>query len=163
YAADGWRVIACARTPEKVTALQKLRQSAPERVAIHTLDVEDHAAIDRLTRTLRGEAIDLLLNVAGWFGSDHGFRHSDFAEWERLYRINVIGPMKMIEAFVDHVAASTQKKIVSLSSVLGSIARTSGGMVPYRASKTALNMVVRCLATELKPRGIIVVPLHPGW
>ena len=82
-----------------------------------------------------------------------------------MLRVNTMGPMKMAEAFVAHVAASQQKKFVALSSIVGSIARnTAGSLYAYRASKAALNAVMRSLAIDLrKSHGILVAPIHPGW
>jgi NAD(P)-dependent dehydrogenase (short-subunit alcohol dehydrogenase family) len=75
-----------------------------------------------------------------------------------------MGPMKVSEAFVEHIARSDQKKIVTITSRMGSIAdNESGGAYPYRSSKAALNAVMRSLAADLKPRGVTVVVFHPGW
>jgi NAD(P)-dependent dehydrogenase (short-subunit alcohol dehydrogenase family) len=72
--------------------------------------------------------------------------------------------MKIAEAFVDHLASSEQKKLVTISSTLGSIGRdTSGGMYQYRASKAAVNALMKALSVDLAPRGIIVALIHPGW
>jgi NAD(P)-dependent dehydrogenase (short-subunit alcohol dehydrogenase family) len=64
--------------------------------------------------------------------------------------VNTKGPIRMVEAFVDHVAASDMKKIMNISSAVGSIEMTFGGQVFYRASKAALNMSMRTLAKELR-------------
>jgi NAD(P)-dependent dehydrogenase (short-subunit alcohol dehydrogenase family) len=125
-----------------------------------------------LARTLKGQPIDVLFNVAGYYGpkivSEPGglqeFGASDYKDWDKIYRINVMGVMKMCEAFVDHVAASTQKKIVNISSIVGSIgANQRGFMYPYRASKAAVNAISKAMSYDLKARGITVIPLHPGW
>jgi NAD(P)-dependent dehydrogenase (short-subunit alcohol dehydrogenase family) len=72
--------------------------------------------------------------------------------------------MRVAEAFVDHIARSERKLIVTLTSGMGSLAdNTSGGSVAYRSSKAAVNMVVRSLAIDLAPRGIICVVVNPGW
>jgi NAD(P)-dependent dehydrogenase (short-subunit alcohol dehydrogenase family) len=72
--------------------------------------------------------------------------------------------MRMAERFVEHLAQSERKLIVNISSIMGSIARnTGGGSIIYRSSKAALNMVSKCLAVELAARGITVVTFHPGW
>jgi NAD(P)-dependent dehydrogenase (short-subunit alcohol dehydrogenase family) len=175
YAADGWRVYACCRDPGKAKALSDLAAASGGRVTVHRLDVEDHASIEALAQALKGQSIDVLLNVAGWYGSKivsepgglQKFGESDYAEWARIYRINVMGPMKLCETFVEHVAASSQKKIVNISSIVGSIGTIGhgygGNMYGYRASKAALNAITRAMAEDLKGRGLIVVPLHPGW
>jgi len=174
YAADGWNVLACVRAPQRAAAVEALAAGAGGRIEIHPLDLEDHASIDALAIALAGRPIDVLLNSAGTMGKGSfategiafgRFGTSDFADWGQVFRINVIGPMKMAEAFVGHVAASQQKKLVALTSVIGSIERNRiGSLYAYRASKAALNAVMRSLAIDLqKSHGVIVAPIHPGW
>jgi NAD(P)-dependent dehydrogenase (short-subunit alcohol dehydrogenase family) len=161
YAADGWRVIATARSPD-TPALRELA-AANSLITTHALDVTDFAAIDRLAAELSGTSVDVLLNVAGVMGSKR-FGAIDYAEWSRVLTVNVLAPMKMVEAFVEHVASSGQKKIVTLTSVMGSIGdNTSGGYYAYRSSKAAANAVMKSMAVDLSARGIIAVPIHPGW
>ena len=72
--------------------------------------------------------------------------------------------MRVSEAFVEHVARSDRKLIVTLTRSMGSIAdNTSGGSIVYGSSKAAVNMVVRSLAIDLAPRGITCVVVNPGW
>jgi NAD(P)-dependent dehydrogenase (short-subunit alcohol dehydrogenase family) len=166
YAADGWRVFACSRHPEKSDALKRLAAQYPDLIIIHRLDVSDHAQIDRLSQELKEETIDLLINNAGIYpGSDAGgFGHTQFQEWMQAFQINTMAPLKMAEAFVTSIARSELKTIVTISSKMGSIAdNSSGGNYLYRSSKTAVNMVVKSLAIDLKPRGITAVVLNPGW
>lgn len=174
YAADGWEVLACARQPEGATELVALAAQGKGRIERHVLDLDDLATIDALAARLEGRPIDVLLNSAGTMGRgsfatqgiDFGrFGSSDFDDWATVLRVNVMGPMKMAEAFVEHVAASRQKKIVALSSVIGSIASNRiGSLYAYRASKAALNAVMRSLSIDLqKSHGIHVAPIHPGW
>ena len=78
--------------------------------------------------------------------------------------VNTMGPLRVSEAFVDHVARSERKLIVTLTSGMGSIAdNTSGGSIAYRSSKAAVNMVMRSLAIDLGPLGITCVVVNPGW
>lgn len=167
YAADGWRVIACARQPG-AQALRGIQRRHAGAVDVHVLDVTDHAAVDDLAARLAGTPIDVLLNVAGTMGSqgpaDQRFGGMDYEDWARILEVNVLAQMKMAEAFVAHVAASGQKKIVTLSSDVGSIGGDPrGGMYGYRSSKSAVNAVMKSIAIDLAPRGIIAVPMHPGW
>ena len=75
-----------------------------------------------------------------------------------------MGPMRVSEAFVEHVARSERKHIVTLTSGMGSITdNTSGGSIAYRTSKAAVNMVMRSLAIDLAPRDITCVVVNPGW
>jgi NAD(P)-dependent dehydrogenase (short-subunit alcohol dehydrogenase family) len=173
YAADGWQVHACTRHPEAAPELAALAAASGNRFAVHALDVADHAAIDALANRTAGAPIDVLLNNAGTMGrhsfAEKGmtiqrFGESDYADWVEIMRINLFAPMKMAEAFVEHVAASAQKKIVTLTSIVGSIGQnTFGGLYAYRSSKAAANCVMRAMAMDLKKRGIVAVPMHPGW
>jgi len=174
YAAAGWDVIACARRPGAASELGNLARDSGGRVAVETMDVTDHANIDAVARRLAGRAIDVLLNCAGTMGrgSRAGagfptspFGETDYVDWDDIFRVNVTGPIKVTEAFVDHVARSAQKKCVALSSIVGSIAsNTSGGLYAYRGSKAALNAVMRSLAIDLaRTHGIVVATIHPGW
>ncbi len=75
-----------------------------------------------------------------------------------------MAPLLLAEALVENVAASSRKLIAFQSSRMGSNAEAaSPGYYAYRASKAALNKITGSLATELRPRGITVVTLHPGW
>lgn len=161
YAAEGWRVIACTRAPESDPRLSEIDGD----IDIHELDVTDHAAVDALADDLSGTPIDILINNAGINGArDTGLGNIDYDAWEKMLAVNVMAPMKMAEPFVEHVANSGQKSIICISSVVGSIARNNtGGRYDYRSSKTALNMVMRNLSADLRPRSIKVISLHPGW
>ena len=163
YAADGWRVHALARDPVNAPALAEARRTHGERVRVHPIDVTDHAAIDALARDLAGTPIDVLLNVAGVLVANP-FGQSDYERWMNSIRVNLFGPMKVSEAFVEHVAASEQRKIVTLSSVLGSVgANAAGGMYDYRSTKAAVNAIMKSMSLDLARRRIIAVPIHPGW
>jgi NAD(P)-dependent dehydrogenase (short-subunit alcohol dehydrogenase family) len=171
YAAEGWRVLACTRHPE-AAPLAALAREQPA-VSRHDLEVTDASSLGGLARSLEGMPIDVLLNVAGVMhrrvepadGSTRSaFGALDYDDWARVLEVNVLGAARVAEALVEHVAASEQRKIVTLSSVLGSVAANdSGGLYAYRSSKAAVNAVMKSLAIDLAPRGIIAVPMHPGW
>jgi NAD(P)-dependent dehydrogenase (short-subunit alcohol dehydrogenase family) len=75
-----------------------------------------------------------------------------------------MGPARMTEAFAQRVAQSSRRTIVTITSGMGSLAdNTSGGYLPYRTSKAAVNMVMRCAAIDLARRHIICVVINPGW
>ncbi len=163
YAADGWHVHALARDPGRSTVLADARRTHGDRIRIHSIDVTDHAAIDALAKALDGTPIDVLLNVAGVLVSNP-FGQSDYERWMNSVRVNLFGPMKVSEAFVEHVAASEERKIVTLTSVLGSIGgNAAGGMYDYRSTKAAVNAIMKSMSLDLARRRIIAVPIHPGW
>jgi NAD(P)-dependent dehydrogenase (short-subunit alcohol dehydrogenase family) len=163
YADAGWRVIACCRDPRKATALNALAAGCDGKVAVHALDLGDFGQIERLAAALEDQAIDVLINSAGCYPRG-SFGAIDYGEWHKAFLINTMAPMRMVECFVEHVAASRQRKIVTLSSIMGSIAANdSGGAYLYRSSKAATNMLMKNLAIALKARDIAALTLHPGW
>ena len=171
YAGDGWRVLACSRHPD-AAELEALAQRHPG-VSLHRLELTNAASVEALASALGETAIDVLLNVAGVMHrrataadgtSRAAFGALDYEDWERVLAVNVLGQARVAEALVDKVAASDQKKIVTLSSELGSVgANKTGGLYAYRSSKAAVNAVMKSLAIDLAPRGIIAVAMHPGW
>jgi NAD(P)-dependent dehydrogenase (short-subunit alcohol dehydrogenase family) len=168
--ARGWGVIATCRSPAQAGALRALREQHPQ-VVIERLDVTDFPGIDALAERYRDVPIDILINNAGILGGNERqkFGSFDYAAFDEVMHVNTRGPIKMVEAFVDNVAASEQKKIMNISSYVGSIQQTFGGQNFYRASKAALNMSMRTIARELKyskedeaRKGIIVGLIDPG-
>jgi NAD(P)-dependent dehydrogenase (short-subunit alcohol dehydrogenase family) len=166
YAADGWQVLACSRHPENSDALNQLAARYPDQITVHALDVTDHMQIEQLAQALASASIDLLINNAGvsLHSAIDGFGHTDYEAWIQTLRVNTMAPLKMAEAFGSQVARSNQKTIATITSKMGSIAdNSSGGHYLYRSSKAAVNIVMKSLAIDLKPIGIITVVLHPGW
>ena len=161
YADDGWRVVATCRNPETAMELTSLQGE----VEIHELDIENQEQTSYLANSLREEAIDLLLNNAGIYGSRPSkLGHIEYDTWENVMRINVMAPLKVCENFINHVAKSKLRKIAIMSSKMGSMDdNNSGGSYVYRASKAALNAVMKSLSIDLAPDRISVVILHPGW
>jgi len=164
YAERGWRVYATARRPHAADALRAIAATHHD-LLVERLDVLDHESVDALAQRLDGVAIDVLLNNAAILGEpdEQRFGAMRFDTLERIFATNVHGPLKMSEAFVEHVARSRQKKIVAITSAQGSISMLRTASIPfYNMSKTALNMGMRFLSKALEPRGIIVVLVSPG-
>ena len=154
YAADGWRVIGTVRDGglEKIGA-ESLR-----------VDVTDFAEVKTLRARLKGQPLDVLFCNAGIIGKrGMALGSFDYADWEKILRVNLLGAAAVIEALVDNVAASDRRTIAVMSSRLGSISETSGMTLPYSTSKAALNLLAKALAELLRPRGVIVAALSPGW
>jgi len=163
YAADGWRVFGGCRHPETATELAMLGK--PGSVTPVAMDVTDAASLKRAAGAVGSAAIDILINSAGIYGpKSQVFRDMDYGAWANVLDVNTMGPLRVIEVFSDHVARSTRKLIVTITSGMGSIAdNSSGGSIAYRTSKAAVNMVVRTLALDLAPKGITCVVVNPGW
>ena len=161
YAADDWKVIATCRRPDEAEALGAVEGS----VQIYPLDVTNFARIEQLARKLSGVAIDLLINHAGIYGPHVTPYHNiEYGAWCEVLRVNTMAPLKMSAAFLDHLNKGQHKKIVTISSKMGSITdNTSGGAYIYRSSKAALNAVMKSLSMDLRDQGFTVVVLNPGW
>ena len=167
YAEQKWDVIATARSPEDDEALQDLA-SAHSNVRLEVLDVTDHAGIDALATKLKNTPIDVLINNAGVAGgrNTQDFGAVDYSVFNDVMNINVLGPLKVTEAFLDHVAASDQKKIINISSSEGRLSQVRGSRQPfYRASKSALNMVMKNVSIHptVQEKGVIIGLLTPGF
>jgi len=155
YAADGWRVIGTVRDT---------KAKLPSGVEPQVADVTERKQIAALAKALEGTALDVLFCNAGIIGKrGMALGSFDYASWEEVLRVNVLGAAALAEALVDNVAASKLKVIAMMSSRLGSITEASGITVPYATSKAALNMLVKGLAANLQAKGVVVVALSPGW
>jgi NAD(P)-dependent dehydrogenase (short-subunit alcohol dehydrogenase family) len=163
YALDGWRIFAACRTPDVAHDLHKLAQT--HAVTVLPMDVTDRASIRRAASGLNDEPIDILLNSAGIIGKPaQRIGNIDYESLEQVLNVNTAGPLRVTEAFIEHVARSERKLIVTITSGLGSIAdNTSGGSIAYRTSKAAVNMAMHSAAIDLAPRGIACVLVNPGW
>ena len=165
YADKGWRVIATCRNPAKASALHALAASRAN-VIVEEMDVTDDADVDALAKKYENTPIDVLLNNAGIFGYEH-LQTLDVLDYEtfvQVMAVNVYGQLKVSQAFANSVAASQQKKIVTLTSGLGSMSLTEqrGGRYFYRASKAGANIIGRTLAADLRDQGILVGLFNPG-
>lgn len=165
YAALGWNVIASCRSPAKADRLNALAEKYPN-VVVEELDIVDVAEINALVEKYKGKPIDVLMNNAAIntfrFGPNR-FGKIDYEWFEQILKVNIIGQLQVSEAFQDNVAASKQKKIISMTSTGGSIGELKVPIAPaYRASKAGLNMVMRTYSLAVKRKGIIVGIIAPG-
>ncbi len=129
------------------------------------LDVTDRRSLEAAADALADEPLDILVNNAGIFGPrGAGLGRIDDAAWHEVVATNVIGAYRVSEAFLPHLRRGAGRKLVTISSRMGSIgANTSGGEYIYRSSKAAVNAVMRSLAIDLEAENITVAVLHPGW
>ena len=154
YAANGWGVIATARSDSDLEELNAMKH-----VEALELDVGDDASIDAFMTALGDRPIDVFLNNAGIGGIDA----DDRAGFLKTLEINAVAPTMMARKLKDHVARSEQKKMAVVTSRMGSIGdNDGGGYIPYRASKAAVNAAWKSLAIDMKGDGIAIAMLHPG-
>jgi len=165
YAEKGWTVIATCRTPKQADALQALA-ARKTNIIVEEMDVTNEVEIEALATKYQNTPIDVLINNAGIFGYEdlQSFEVLDYETFVQVMAVNVYGPLKVSQAFAEPVAASELKKIVTLTSGLGSMSLTEqrGGYYFYRASKASANIIGRTLAADLRDRGILIGLFNPG-
>jgi NAD(P)-dependent dehydrogenase (short-subunit alcohol dehydrogenase family) len=171
YARKGWTVIATHRRDTPPPELAEL-SAAHRNVRVEQMDVTSPEQVKALAAKMRGQPIDVLINNAGifslgdWMESDPNqmFGTLNYEQFDAFMRTNVRGPLVVSEAFIDNVKASREKKIVMITSTLGTISTPEVGtrIFWYGTSKAALNKATVTLAEVLKDSDVIVVPMHPG-
>ncbi len=156
YLADGWRVIATARSETDCKQLAALHAHA------YQLDVTNPESNGALAWNLDGEDIDAAWLNAGVFGP----RHASFPteeEFDLVMRTNVLAAMRLLPILAPMCEARGGKLAV-LSSHMGSIGeRSAYNATLYRASKAALNSVLADTAVRYGPQGVTCIAFHPGW
>ena len=158
FAERGYSVIGTARDPAGADELRQIGARVEE------LDVADPASVAALAERLDGVAIDILINNAGMFDrADVRLEKVDFATLERTFQVNAFGPLRVAQALMSNLRMGKSKRIVNMSSQMGSIENSNGRWYAYRGSKTALNQFTKSLSAELALEGFVCVVLHPGW
>lgn len=152
YAGDGWDVIATARQPSpELDALG---------VHLEQLDMQDLDAV--IAVGSRIGRLDLLIANAGTWIPEQAETAEDGRAWTQMLTTNTVAPYLLARSVLRQVGEA-RGKLMALTSGMGSIAESSGGYVPYRSSKAALNMAWHSLAIEAKRLGVVAAVLDPGW
>ncbi|MEZ4270664.1 MAG: SDR family oxidoreductase [Myxococcota bacterium] len=151
----GYRVLALCRHP--TTALDTLGVQVESGI-----DVTSESDLRRLAEErLQKLKIDLLINNAGIL-SIESFRALDFDSIRRQFEVNSLGPLRVTTTLLPYLTQNA--KVAIVTSRMGSLSdNRSGGYYGYRMSMAALNMAGLCLASDLKPLGIALALLHPGY
>lgn len=157
YAADGWTVLGTARKPDEALALSALG------VEVLPLDVTDRESIASLAIALEGRPLDMLINNAGIFPRLSSIEDVDADSYAQILMVNTLGPVLVTQALLPNLRQGALKRIINITSQLGSIENSDGSHYGYRESKAALNMFTKSLAAELGPEGFISLAIHPGW
>ena len=163
YLEDDWSVLATSRSPHNDEELKKLTPTYSS-LEIKKLDVTNDMDLENLASELSNLPIDLIINNAGVLGDPEMQRMGSFNFDSALdiFNTNALGPLRVAQAFYNNLKAGDEKKLINISSIVGSIELTSGNIYFYRASKAALNMMMHNLAREAKKDKIIIGLIHPG-
>lgn len=154
YHSNGWDVIAVCRHQSPQLAELNTR-------VISDIDVASAQSIASLKEALGSQKLDLLINNAGIL-RDERLGEINYETLEQQFWVNAVGPLRVTEALLSNLKQGS--KVALITSRMGSITdNTSGGRYGYRMSKAALNAAAMSLTQDLKPKGISVAILHPGY
>ncbi len=168
-AAQGWTVLAAARHPAMAHELQAAaRDGSPGTIGILTLDVQSDESVKLAAEQAAGHVhqLDVLVNNAGVLPEEGNeqLEQLPLECFEQAFATNVVGVARVTRLFLPLLGRAPHPRVINISSLLGSIsAKEDSQMYCYSASKAALNMLTRSMAAELRPRGITVVAVTPGW
>ena len=168
YLEDDWKVIAVNRSQSA-----ELDELSSDHLAIMYCDLTDDDELAKVAASLGEDPLDVLINNAGRMARSSnvasedrigGFGHFDRALWHDMFDINLFTPMRLAELLAGNLARAERGRIVTISSMLGSMElNTSGGIYAYRASKAGVNAIIKSMSIDLAERGIIAIAQHPGW
>ena len=138
----------------------------PDGVVVHQLDVADPKSVERLARSVEEEfgRLDVLVNNAA-ISNDEGQSgaEADLDRVKEALEANLFGAWRLCEVAIPMMRRNGYGRIVNVSTGLASLEDMRGGSPGYRVSKTALNVLTRILASELRGSGILVNAVNPGW
>ena len=167
----GNNVYAACRNINDIEDLDLLFADYKDKLIVVNLDINDHNSILSLSEKLKDTSIDVMINNAGTIGPLPYFENTfkqhygtiDYDVWSDVFKTNLFGPVKMAETFLENIENGNDKKMIFISSVVGSIADDHQKAFAYATSKTALNKSVALLADILKEKEVKVLAMCPGY
>ncbi len=167
----GHNVYAACRNINDIEDLDLLFTEYKDKLIVVNLDINDHDSILSLSNRLKDVSIDIMINNAGTIGPLPYFENTfkqhygtiDYDVWSDVFKTNLFGPVKMAETFLENIENGNDKKMIFISSVVGSIEDDHQKAFAYATSKTALNKSVALLADILKEKEVKVLARCPGY
>jgi NADP-dependent 3-hydroxy acid dehydrogenase YdfG len=155
-AAQGWTVFAVARRAERLADLE----AETGAVAIPA-DISEDDDVSRLVaRVTEAGGIDTLVNIAGGARGADAIGDASTEDWEWMYRVNVLGTMKLTRAFLPMLRAHGEGTVLNLTSTAGLSAYEGGG--GYNAAKFAQHAMTGALRLEEVENNLRVIEVAPG-
>jgi NAD(P)-dependent dehydrogenase (short-subunit alcohol dehydrogenase family) len=150
--------------------LKEAGRQFPGKLGLVGLDVTDLASVRRSAQTVAEQtsALDILINNAAVYLQKPAkpLEELDFSDlhFQKTMDVNAFGPLRVTQQFLSLLEKGQRKLILNISSEAGSITDCKRPTeYAYCMSKSALNMASRILQNYLKPRGIKLLAVHPGW
>ncbi|RAP73468.1 SDR family oxidoreductase [Paenibacillus montanisoli] len=145
--------------------LARLSEAHGARLTIAELDVTDEASIAAYAARLKreGRTLGAIINNAAVLNArETSIEELDMDDVVFSFEVNLYGPMRVAKQFLT-LLTEENAAFFNISSEAGSITKAYPGDYPYSISKTALNMFTEQLHRYLRPRGVQVLSIHPGW
>ncbi len=164
----GYTVFAGTRAAEELPSYKELSAQFNHHLHIIHMDVSSDESVREAAKRIgeKTDSIDLLINNAAILGDIKQtiFDELQYQEMVDVYNVNAIGPLRVTNALLSLVLKSDNKRILNISSEAGSIGEcTRTNWFAYAMSKAALNMQTALLHNQLKPLGVNLLSVHPGW
>lgn len=177
YIKDSAKIIATCRNPKDAAELHQLQKNYKD-LSIEVLEVTESASRKALAEKLGNTPLDILINNAGVVSGKDGslcviekdssqtFGTLDPEAWIKVLKTNSIAPVMLSQELLANLENGTAKKIIMISSIMGSIATANDidcDYMAYNSSKTTLNAAMKCMALHLQLKDYTIAALHPNW
>ena len=164
----GHRVVAGCRSRQHADELSELAKVHPDSVSLVQIDIASDESVADSVAPVRESLgnLDILFNNAGVFPEegDESLETISLQHFREAFETNVLGALRMVRAYLPLLMEAEDPRILNMSSGAGSISgKDESNYYAYSTSKAALNMLTRAMAAELKPKGVTVVAISPGW
>ena len=159
YSNKNHNVFATTRNNSASQELNEIKNSN-----IFELDLNSDESLNKFVNEISPQKIDILIHNAGIFRDEQLEQDLDINAWMNEMRINAVIPIILARKLKANIQMAKDKKIVFISSQMGSIDDNySGRFYFYRSSKSALNSAAKSLSIDWKEDGISILIIHPGW
>ena len=159
YSNKNHNVFATTRSKNDSKELNSIKN-----IKVFELDLNSDESLENFVQDISSQKIDILIHNAGIFRDEQLEEDLDINAWMNEMRINAVVPIILARKLKSNIQMSLNKKIIFISSQMGSIDDNySGRFYFYRSSKSALNSAAKSLSIDWKEDGISILILHPGW
>jgi NAD(P)-dependent dehydrogenase (short-subunit alcohol dehydrogenase family) len=165
----GWQVFAGSYLSEK-KELARLADMSPDALQVINLDISDNVSVNAAAAEIAAQTsqLNLIINNAG-IATMHDRDSTilddiDYDDIIHTFNVNALGMLRVTKSVLNLLLNAADKRLVNISSLAGSVKLlTRKNQIGYTMSKAACNMQTKLLYNTLKPKGVKVFAIHPGW
>jgi len=163
-------ILTCRKEEDGLKTVEHFKKLGRNNVEFRRLDLTEEKSIEALIKNILSDFkhVDILVNNAGIYldgkiGNRVLASATSIPELELQMKVNTIGPLRLMSAFIHKMKERNFGRIVNMSSMLGSLSANYSHSLGYRISKTALNMITRTFASEVEDKNILINSVSPGY